>query len=103
MTPINRHTQWRSLSVPIDWRHEQMACSSWQSPTVHRRCHFSSTPSLGGGRARVDSLDLRLSASVARQAQTTVSAIGGLRLAAPCSVAAASARGCGNGGVRDQA
>ena len=57
---------------------------------------------LGGGRARVDSLDLRLSVSVARQAQTTVSAIGGLRLAAPCSVAAASARGCGKGGVRDQ-
>ena len=64
--------------------------------------HFSSTPSMSGGLARVDSPDLRLSASVARQAQTTVSAIGGVRLAAPCSVAAASARGCGKEGVRDQ-
>ena len=79
-----------------------MASFIWKCATVHRRCHFSSTPSLGGGRAHVDSLDLRLSASVARQAQTTVSAIGGLRLAAPCSVAAASARGCGKRGVRDQ-
>ena len=69
-----------------------VASSSCQAASVHRRCLFSSTLSLGGGRARVDSLDLRLSASVARQAQTTVSAIGGLRLAAPCSVAAASAR-----------
>ena len=31
-----------------------------------QRRHFSSTPSLGGGRARVDSFDLRLSAPVAR-------------------------------------
>ena len=52
------------------------------------------------GRAS-DLLDLWLSAPVARQAQTTVSATGGLRLAAPCSVAAASARRCGKRGVRD--
>ena len=91
-----------SLSAATYSRREQMTSSSYEPDAVHRRCLFSSTPSLGGGRARVDSLDLRLSASVARQAQTTVSAIGGLRLAAPCSVAAASARGCGKGGVRDQ-
>ena len=51
--------------------------------------------SLGGCLARVDPLDLRLSVYVAGQAQTIVSAIGGQRLSAPYSVAAASARGCG--------
>ena len=30
-----------------------VASSIWQCDTIHRRCHFSSTPSLGGGRARV--------------------------------------------------
>ena len=82
-----------------------VASSICQPASVHRRCLFSSTLSLGGGRARVDSLDLRLSVSVARQAQTTAS-LPDRRAAfgrAPCSVAlaAASARGCGNGGVRD--
>ena len=48
-------------------------------------------------------LVVRACERVSRHAQTTgVSAIGGLRSAAPCSVAAASARGCGKGGVRDQ-
>ena len=43
-------------------RREQMTSSSYKRAEVHRRCicHFSSTPSLRGGRARVDSLDLRL-------------------------------------------
>ena len=59
----------------------------------------TSCPSLGGGVASGGSPDPWLSASVAGQTQTTVSAISGQRFAAPCSVAAASARGCGKGGV----
>ena len=43
-----------------------MTSSSYERAEVHRHCHFSSTLSLDGGRARVDSLDLRLSASVDR-------------------------------------
>ena len=84
-----------------------LAGSSGDLPDLHG-FHNPSTVSLlldtvvGWRSARVDSLDLRLSVSVAQQAQTIVSAIGGLRLAAPCSVAAASARRCGKGGVRDQ-
>ena len=73
MTPINRHTQWPLLDTVVGWR-----------SGARRLARPSAEP-----------------ASVARQAQTTVSAIGGLRLAAPCSVAAASARGCGRTGVRD--
>ena len=57
----------QSLSAVNDWRREQMTSSSYERDEVHRHCHFSLTPSLGGGRARVDSLDLRLSASVARR------------------------------------
>ena len=33
-------------------------CLTCTASKVHRRCHFSSTPLLGGGRARVDSLGI---------------------------------------------
>jgi len=83
-----------------------VASSIWQCDTIHRRCHFSSTPSLGGGRARVG-----LARPLAERTRRTPTGPDrqtdrlchrwAARLAAPCSVASASARRCEKRGVRD--
>ena len=46
----------RATSVPFTRQAHRETCLTCTASKVHRRCHFSSTPSLGGGRARVDSL-----------------------------------------------
>ena len=90
---LGRHTQHTSLSVPVKQIYDGLVTPgprTRRSPSM-LSLTLSSTLSLGEGRALSDSV---LSVPVAEQDQTTVSAIGGQRFAAPCSMVAASARGC---------
>ena len=43
-----------SLSAATYSRREQMSWSSYERATIHRRCHFSSTPSFWVEAARAD-------------------------------------------------
>ena len=75
-----------------------MTWSSCGDAVIHWRVTLSSTIVVKVRSARFDPHDSQPSRVVTQTAQTTAAGFGRSRSAAPCSVAAASERGCGNMG-----
>ena len=106
MQLIKLGTQWHVWSAEFVLWHVPDAHSQLEVclrlSTLSLLCHFSSTIVVKVRSARFDPRDSQPSRVVTQTAQTAAAGFGGSRSVAPCSVAAASERGCGNIGKRSE-